>query len=550
MRNPNTKTRTSPGNKVVTAAEAVTHIQSNSTLATGGFIGSGFAEGLAIALEDRFLGKDSTTTKGDPSGLTLIYAGGQGDGANRGLNHLAHPGLLSCAIGGHWGLVPKLQKLALSNQIEAYNLPQGVISQLYRDIAAHRPGLITKVGVGTFVDPRHAGGRLNNCSKRDLVELLKIDGKEYLLYKTFPIHACLLRATTSDEHGNMTMEKEALTLDTLAIAMATHNSGGIVIVQVERIAKSGSLQSRQVKIPGILVDFIVVSEKITDHLQTYSEPYSAVYSGEILAPNKVVVPSKLDARKIIARRAALELRAHDIVNLGVGIPEGIASIAAEEDLVDLMTLTAEPGVVGGLPASGLDFGAATNAEAILDQPYQFDFYDGGGLDIAFLGMAQVDSKGNLDVSLFNGHLAGAGGFINISQNTKRLVFMGTFSAGNLELEIMDGTLTIRREATVRKFINQVEQITFNGEDSVARNQTVIYITERCVFSLTKFGLELVEIAPGIDLDRDILKLMDFRPKLAKQIIKMDKRIFREYPMGLRSEIISDHDERKPHTTEK
>lgn len=550
MRNPNTKTRTSPGNKVVTAAEAVTHIQSNSTLATGGFIGSGFAEGLAIALEDRFLGKDSTTTKGDPSGLTLIYAGGQGDGANRGLNHLAHPGLLSCAIGGHWGLVPKLQKLALSNQIEAYNLPQGVISQLYRDIAAHRPGLITKVGVGTFVDPRHAGGRLNNCSKRDLVEMLKIDGKEYLLYKTFPIHACLLRATTSDEHGNMTMEKEALTLDTLAIAMATHNSGGIVIVQVERIAKSGSLQSRQVKIPGILVDFIVVSEKITDHLQTYSEPYSAVYSGEILAPNKVVVPSKLDARKIIARRAALELRAHDIVNLGVGIPEGIASIAAEEDLVDLMTLTAEPGVVGGLPASGLDFGAATNAEAILDQPYQFDFYDGGGLDIAFLGMAQVDSKGNLDVSLFNGHLAGAGGFINISQNTKRLVFMGTFSAGNLELEIMDGTLTIRREATVRKFINQVEQITFNGEDSVARNQTVIYITERCVFSLTKFGLELVEIAPGIDLDRDILKLMDFRPKLAKQIIKMDKRIFREYPMGLRSEIISDHDERKPHTTEK
>ncbi len=550
MRNPNTKTRTSPGNKVVTAAEAVTHIQSNSTLATGGFIGSGFAEGLAIALEDRFLGKDSTTTKGDPSGLTLIYAGGQGDGANRGLNHLAHPGLLSCAIGGHWGLVPKLQKLALSNQIEAYNLPQGVISQLYRDIAAHRPGLITKVGVGTFVDPRHAGGRLNNCSKRDLVELLKIDGKEYLLYKTFPIHACLLRATTSDEHGNMTMEKEALTLDTLAIAMATHNSGGIVIVQVERIAKSGSLQSRQVKIPGILVDFIVVSEKITDHLQTYSEPYSAVYSGEILAPNKVVVPSKLDARKIIARRAALELRAHDIVNLGVGIPEGIASIAAEEDLVDLMTLTAEPGVVGGLPASGLDFGAATNAEAILDQPYQFDFYDGGGLDIAFLGMAQVDSKGNLDVSLFNGHLAWAGGFINISQNTKRLVFMGTFSAGNLELEIMDGTLTIRHEAAVRKFINQVEQITFNGEDSVARNQTVIYITERCVFSLTKFGLELVEIAPGIDLDRDILKLMDFRPKLAKQIIKMDKRIFREYPMGLRSEIISDHDERKPHTTEK
>ena len=549
MRNPNTKTRTSPGCKVVTAAEAVQHIQSNSTLATGGFIGSGFAEGLAIALEDRFLGKTLGNQSGDPRGLTLLYAGGQGDGVDRGLNHLAHAGLISCVIGGHWGLVPKLQKLALSNQIEAYNLPQGVISQLYRDIAAHRPGLITQVGLGTFVDPRRAGGRLNNCSQRNLVELLSIDGNEYLLYKTFPIHTCLLRATTSDEHGNITMEREALTLDTLSIAMATHNSGGIVIVQVERIARSGSLKSRQVKIPGILVDYIVQSEKKEHHLQTFSEPYSAVFSGEILSPNKVTEPINLDARKIIARRAALELRAHDIVNLGVGIPEGIASVAAEEDLVDLMTLTAEPGVVGGLPASGLNFGAAINAEAILDQPYQFDFYDGGGLDVAFLGMAQVDAKGNLDVSLFNGHLAGAGGFISISQNTKRLVFVGTFCAGQMELEILDGKLTIRHDAGVKKFINRVEQVTFNGEDAIKREQKVLYVTERCVFSLTKFGLELIEIAPGIDLDRDILKLMEFRPKLANQILKMDKRIFGEYSMGLRSEIINAHGKLKPHITE-
>lgn len=523
--------------KVVTAAEAVRCIGNGATVATGGFIGIGFAEGLAIALEQRFLGQDPQSPAGSPSGLTLVYAGGQGDGKDRGLNHLAHAGLLQCVIGGHWGLAPKLQQLALNNQIEAYNLPQGVISQLFRDIAAHRPGLITRVGLGTFVDPRHGGGRVNARSQRTLVTLMHIDDTEYLLYKSFPINVCLLRGTTADAHGNISMEHEALTLDSLAIAMATHNSGGTVIVQVERLAKVGSLSSRLVQIPGILVDFVVLAEKPEHHMQTFAEPYSAVFSGELQAPPCEWQMTPLNAKKIMARRAALELRAHDIVNLGVGIPECIATVAAEENLVDLMTLTAEPGVVGGLPASGLNFGAATNAEAILDQPYQFDFYDGGGLDIAFLGLAQVDAHGNVDVSCFNGHLAGAGGFINISQNTKRLVFMGAFCAGHQDAQVLNGKLSITCEANTKKFVNVVEQITFNGLDAILRQQSVLYVTERCVFRLMADGLELIEIAPGIDLDIDILARMGFLPAISPHLSFMDTRIFCDAPMALRIDML-------------
>jgi propionate CoA-transferase len=537
MRNASDNPRTTAAQKVVTAAEAVRCIGNGATLATGGFIGIGFAEGLAIALVQRFLGQDPQSPAGSPSGLTLVYAGGQGDGKDRGLNHLAHAGLLQCVIGGHWGLAPKLQQLALNNQIEAYNLPQGVISQLFRDIAAHRPGLITRVGLGTFVDPRHGCGRVNARSQRSLMTLMHIDDEEFLFYKSFPIHACLLRGTTADEHGNISMEHEALTLESLAIAMATHNSGGTVIVQVERLAKAGSLSSRQVQIPGILVDFVVLAEKPEHHMQTFAEPYSAVFSGELQAPPCEWEMTPLTVRKIMARRAALELFTHDIVNLGVGIPECIATVAAEENLVDLMTLTAEPGVVGGLPASGLNFGAATNAEAILDQPYQFDFYDGGGLDIAFLGLAQVDAQGNVDVSCFNNHLAGAGGFINISQNTKRLVFMGAFCAGHQDAQVLDGKLSITCEADTKKFVNAVEQITFNGMDALKREQSVLYVTERCVFRLMADGLELIEIAPGIDLDVDILARMGFRPAISPHLMCMDRRIFCDAPMALRIDML-------------
>jgi propionate CoA-transferase len=540
MRNGFITKRTIPGTKFVTAAEAVLCIDSGSTLVTGGFIGSGFPESLAIALEQLFLENNPLSSSKGPTGLTLVYAGGQGDAGERGLNHLAHPGLLSCIIGGHWGLVPKLQQLAVSNQIEAYNLPQGVISQLFRDIAAHRPGLITQVGLGTFVDPRQRGGSLNERSKRALLELIKIDDTDYLFYKAFPVHTCLLRGTSADERGNITMEREALTLDSLSIAMATHNSGGNVIVQVERLAKGGSLKSREVQIPGILVDYVVLAERPEYHMQTFAEPYSAVFSGELLAPPVNQHKSALDSKKVIVRRAALELCAHDIVNLGVGIPEGLAKLADEENIDDLMTLTAEPGVIGGIPASGLNFGAATNAEAILDQPYQFDFYDGGGLDIAILGMAQVDVKGNVNVSLFNGHLAGAGGFISISQNTQRLIFVGTFCAGVQEINVTSGKLEIKLEGKTKKFIKAVEQITFNAELAVARNQSVLYVTERCVFRLTAVGPELIEIAPEIDLDNDILALMDFKPSVSPYLKNMDMRIFSQIPMRLRKDLLNKH----------
>ena len=541
MRNANLKYRTTPGNKLITAVEAVRHINQGSTLATGGFIGSGFAEGLAIALKDRFLGEDSLSSVGTPGDLTLIYAGGQGDGCERGLNHFSLPGLLKCVIGGHWGLVPKLQQLALTNQIEAYNLPQGVISQLFRDIAAHRPGLITKVGLGTFVDPRQTGAQINERSKRELVRLIKIDDEDFLFYKAFPIDTCFLRGTTADERGNITMEKEALTLDSLSIAMATHNSGGLVIVQVERIAKAGSLHSRHVQIPGILVDYVVLETNSSYHMQTFSETYSAVFSGELLAPVETEQKSGLDLRKIIARRAALELRAHDIVNLGVGIPEVIAKVAEEENISDLMTLTAEPGVIGGIPACGLNFGASTNAEAVIDQPYQFDFYDGGGLDIAFLGLAQVDKVGNVNVSLFNNHLAGAGGFISISQNTQRVVFVGTFSAGCINTEVVSGQLVIKSEAHIKKFVKNVQQITFNAMDAVERNQLVLYVTERCVFQMTALGLKLIEIAPGIDIEKDILELMEFRPIISSHIKHMDSRIFSHKQMLIRRDLLSAKD---------
>ena len=512
-------------NKVLTAQQAVALIHDGETIATEGFVGIGFAEQIAIALEERFI------NSGTPKDLTLVYAAGQGDGKDKGLNHLAHVGLLKTVIGGHWGLVPKLQIMANNNEIEAYNLPQGCISHLFRDIGSGKPGFISKIGLCTFVDPRLGGGRVNESSKQQLVDLLTLNGEEYLFYKTFPINVAILRGTTADPDGNITMEKEALVLESLALATAAHNSGGLVIVQVERIAARGTLNSRDVIIPSLLVDAIVVSEP-ENHWQTFGESYSPAYSGEMKVPTEQIPIMPLDARKIIARRAALELKANSVINLGIGMPEGIAQVASEEKITDYMTLTTEPGVIGGIPMSGLNFGAAINAQAIISQPSQFDFYDGGGLDAAFLGLAQMDSHGNVNVSKFGPKLAGAGGFINISQSAKKVVFMGTFCISVEHLKITDGQLDISSQISKPKFISDVEHITFSGTQAVKQKKQILYVTERCVFQLTSAGVELIEIAPGIDIERDILPHMEFHPIISKNLDLMDPTIFIDKLMGL------------------
>jgi len=510
--------------KIVSADEAAAIIHDADTVCISGCVGIGTPDELLLALERRFL------ATGSPSNLSLLFAAAPGDGKDRGLNRLAHAGLIKRAVGGHWALIPKLGALALAGRIEAYNLPLGCVSQLYRSIANHGPGVISKVGLGTFVDPRLQGGKLNDITVEDLVELVRLDGEDWLRYRAFPIHVALLRGTTADPAGNVTMEREALPLDAVAMATAAKNSGGFVIVQVERIAASESLGPREVQIPGVLVDCVVVSDPANHH-QTYGTTYSHAFSGRQRVPMDRPRPLALDERKIIARRAAFELPPGGVVNLGIGMPEGLAGVASEEHVLKLVTLTAESGVIGGMPQGGGDFGAALNPDAVIELNQQIDFYDGGGLDLACLGMAQADEAGNVNVSRFGTHLAGAGGFINISQNARKLVFAGTFTSGGLEVAVEDGRLRIVREGSVRKFVARVEQITFSGERAAATGQPVLYVTERCVLRRTADGVELIEVAPGIDLERDILGQMEFRP-LIRDVRPMDPRIFRAEPMGL------------------
>lgn len=522
--------------KVLPVEDAISVLQDGDFLATSGYGGHGMPEQLLVALRQRFL------ETGRPRDLTLIHATGQGDGAEKGLNLLALDGLLRRVIGGYFGLTPKIGQMILDERIEAYNLPEGVITHLYRDIAAGKPGCLSRVGLGTFVDPRLEGGKMNARTVEDLVELTTVGGREHLFYKAMPINAVFIRGTTADPDGNVTMEKEALLLENLALAIAARNSHGYVICQVERIAAEGSLDSRQVRLPGVLVDAVVVAEP-RYHTQTYGTVYDPALSGEVRIPMKALAPLELDDRKVIARRAAMELLPNSVVNLGIGLPDAVARVAGEERIHDLMTLTVDPGVMGGVPAGGTEFGAAINCQAVIDHCSQFDFIDGGGLDCAFLGFAECDGSGNVNASRFAGRIAGCGGFINISQNAKKVVFMGNFGAGGARYAVEDGRLRIVQEGRSGKFVERVGQVTFSGPGAAAQGKEVIFVTERCVLRLEPGGLALVEVAPGVDLERDILARLPFRPRVDGPKA-MDAALFLPRPMGLRARMLDIHiDER-------
>lgn len=512
--------------KILTAEEAAKLVKDGDTLTTSGFVGSSCPEALSKAIEKRFL------ETGAPKNLTLFYASSQGnrDGKTGG-DHYAHKGMIKKVIAGHYNTAPKLGQMCVDNECEGYNLPQGALLYLLRDIAGHRVGTITHVGLDTFVDPRNGGGKINDITKEDLVELIKIGDEEKLLYKAFPINVAFIRATYADEYGNVTFEKEITPLEGTSTAQAAKNSGGLVIVQVEKVVKAGTLDPRLVKIPGIYVDAVVVADE-EDHRQSFGQVYEPGISGEIRVPidNPQAIP--LSAKKVIGRRAAMELEPDTAVNLGIGAPEYVAQVANEEGIGDYMTLTVESGPIGGIPQGGARFGSSLNPDALIDQPYQFDFYDGGGLDMAFLGLAQCDENGNINVSRFGSRIAGCGGFINITQNSKKVFFCGTFTAGGLKTKVQDGKLVIEQEGKQSKFVKEVEQVTFSGRYAIKNDQPVLYITERAVFELREDGVYLTEVAPGIDIQTQIIDLMDFVPKMEKEVKLMDERIFKDEVMGL------------------
>lgn len=516
--------------KFIKACEVPKLIKNGDTLFVDGFVSIGVAEEVNIEIEKSFL------EKGEPNNLNLVFAAGFGSVKDKtGLNRFAHKGMLKKVIGGHWGLAPELGKLVNANEVIGYNLPQGVISQLFRDMAGKKPGTLSYVGLGTFVDPDLQGGKLNSITKEDIVQKLTIDGKEILFYKSHFGDVALLKGTTADIEGNISMEEEPLTLETLSMATAVKNNGGIVIVQVKNKSEN-YLQPKDVKIPGILVDYVVVAENMENHKQTLLNVFNEKYVKRVERKTEKNEEQDfiLDERKVIARRCSMFLnKDKKILNFGIGMPEMIARVLKEEEQDRLFIPTVEPGAIGGVPASGLDFGASEYPSAIIDQPYQFDFYDGGGIDFAFLGLAQCDEIGNINVSKFGPKIAGCGGFINITQNAKEVIFCGTFTAGGLEIKVEDEKLRIVSEGKIKKFVKDVEQITFSGEQAIKNKKSVYYVTERAVFKLQESGIELVEIAPGVDLEKDILELMEFKPSISENLKLMDIKIFRDEKMGLK-----------------
>jgi propionate CoA-transferase len=509
--------------KVISVREAVGLVHDGATVVVGG-------SGAGHALPQRFIDELAAVYEAErrPRDLTTVRVVGIGDFADRGFSQLGLPGLMRRTIGSNIGNEPRLGALVEANQLEAYSFPQGVLSQLMREIAAGRPGLVTAVGLGTYVDPRQTGGRQNACTTADLVEVVTLRGREWLLFHAFPIDVAVIRGTTADEDGNLTMEGEAVQGEMLAMAMAARNSGGIVIAQVRQLAARGSLRTRDVKVPAGLVDHVYVDP---DQWQTYITRDSPYYAGAQRRPAVAQDALPLDVRKVIARRSLLEFPPGAICNLGFGISQLIGRVAWEEGITDQLVLTVEQGIFGGVPVAGNEGGAGFNYQAMIDQPDMFGFYDGGGLDIASLSFAEVDAEGNVNVHAFEGRVRGPGGFPNISAKTPRINFVGTLTAKGLELEFHDG-VRIVHDGELGKFVPKVREISFSGRLARERGQQVRYITDRAVFALEPDGLVLIEVAPGVDVERDVLARVGFRPRVAADLRTTDPRVYAAGPMGL------------------
>ncbi|MDR1386997.1 MAG: malonate decarboxylase subunit alpha [Propionibacteriaceae bacterium] len=515
--------------QVISADQAAALVQDGQTLGVQGIICTSVAEDLIQALAARH------RQTGRPDGITLFCESGIGDNADGGLNALARPGLIGALHCGHLGTAPKMAQLVAENRFPAFIVPQGVNAQLVRAQAGGKPGVVTSVGLGTYADPR-VEGCLGNQAARDsghtVVELTVLDGQEYLRYRPRPIDVCFIRATSADQAGNLSIERESIRFDQLEMATATRNSGGLVIAQVERLVQRGSLDPHRVVIPGLLVDYVVVADPAHHRQCLVDQAYHPEWSGEARLPWSEADPAPLDERKVCGRRAALLLRSGQHVNLGIGIAESVSAVAAEEGLSDDIAMSVEAGIYGGVPLGGLRICSAHNPECIISQVATFDLYDGGGIDLAVLGAAEIDRFGNVNVSRFSGRVVGPGGFVNISQSTPKVAFVGLFTAGGNQYQVGQGQIQILREGRHPKFKPAVEQITFSGRRAVETGQEVWYITERAVFRLTADGVELVEIAPGVDLTDDVLAQMEFTPQISDDLKLMDHRIFSQAAMGL------------------
>ncbi|HYF90997.1 MAG TPA: CoA-transferase [Symbiobacteriaceae bacterium] len=524
------------GVRFISAAEAALKIRNGDTVLNTGFTMMGVCEEIFKAIEQSYL------TEGSPRDLTLVHAAGASDKVN-GLEHWANDGLIKRVIGAHWGLAPKMREFIFQDRAEGFCLPQGKVSHLIRAMGGKQPGVLSKVGLGTFVDPRLDGGAVNASAKASglrFVELKEIDGEEYLFYKAIPINVALIRGTTIDENGNLTCEHEGIKLEIMSAALAAKRFGGIVIAQAKYKAKAGTLHPQRVVVPGLFIDYAVIAQDpVQNHRMTNGFLFEPSYAGDIRVPVDSVAMLPLSARKVIGRRGIMEAYPGASVNLGTGIPgDTVGPVSAEEGIADSLTLTIESGAIGGVPAGGVDFGLTQNAEAIIEQPYQFDFYNGMGVDVTYMGAAEVDEQGNVNVSKFGGRVTGCGGFIDITQSAKKVVFLCSFTAGKADIAVEDGELKIRSNGG-KKFLKRVEHITFAGQVAAQNDwQEIIYVTERAVFRLDRDGLVLTEVAPGCDLERDIFAHMEFRPKVAADLKTMDRAVFAEGPMGIRTEFLA------------